>query len=458
MKEKREGFSSKLAVFFAILSSAVGLGNIWKFPTVVGENGGGAFVLVYLLFVLLVGIPVLVSEFFIGRRAKKNAIGAFNTLAPGTKWRCVGGMGICAATLVFFFYSAVAGWVYSYLFKALTGEFTVFKGMDINAASKVAENMFDQTVNGSFMPIIWQGIVLFVVGFIIVKGVKNGIEKVTKVLMPILFIIIIICDIRALTISGASQGLKFLFSIDFSKITGSVIMAALGLAFFKLSIGVSSMMTYGSYFTEKDNIVGNAIKLALADIVVSLLAGIAIFPVVFQYNMSPAAGPGLLFNTIPLVFSQMPFGNALLVMFLFLTAMAATMAMISMAEPMVIYLCEEKKLNRRTATISLIIFVFAVGILTVHSKSIFANVPFSNMTFFDLYDKLSSNILLPIGGFLISIFVGYVIKKEDVIDELSNKGTLQNLTLINVYRIILRYITPMLVILVFLSSIGVLNI
>lgn len=458
MKEKRDGFSSSLAVFFATLGSAVGLGNIWKFPYVTGENGGGAFVFVYLICVLLVGIPVMLAEFFIGRRTRKNAVGAFDKFNKGKGWKGIGYIGVTSAALIMFFYSSVAGWVYSYLFKALTGAFSGINGKSMDEAVKIVSSTFDKTTGSNLAPIIWQGIVLCVVGFILMAGIKKGIERVTKTLMPVLFILIIICDIRALTLPGAKAGLAFLFSVDFSKITGAVIIAALGLAFFKLSIGMGTMITYGSYFTEDDNLLGTSFKVAAADTLVSLLAGLAIFPVVFQFNLAPEGGPGLLFNTIPLVFSQMPFGSILLVLFFLLTAMAATMAMLSISEVVVAFLSEEKGLKRSSATVIYLFIIFIVGALTVHKSSIFATIEIFGRNFFDLFDFISSNILLPIGGLLIAIFIGYMVKKEDIQDEFSNKGLLKNEGIIKVYRFVLRYITPILLVLVFLTSTGILKI
>lgn len=454
-KKKREGFSSGLAVFFATLGSAVGLGNIWKFPYLTGQNGGGAFVFVYFICILLVGIPVMVAEFYIGRRGRKNAVGAFKQLRGGKFWGIIGYSGVLSACLIMFFYSSVAGWVYSYVFKSLKGDFNILKGKSISEAVTIVNNNFNNTVGGSVAPIVWQAIVLLVVGIIIMLGVQKGIEKVTKTLMPILFVLIIICDIRALTLSASGQGLKFLFSVDFSKITTPVILAALGLAFFKLSIGMGTMITYSSYFTEDNNLIGTSFKVAFSDTLVSLLAGVAIFPVVFQFGMKPAGGPGLLFNTIPLVFSQMPMGNILLILFFLLTAFAATMAMISMAEVIVAFLAEERGLSRGFSTILSLGLIFIVGALTVHKNSVFGHVSLFNKNFFDFFDFLSSNILLPVGGLLISIFAGYIVKGEEIIEELSNKNTLNNKLFINIFRFILRYITPILLFIIFIRSIGI---
>lgn len=337
--KKRETFSSGLAVFFATLGSAIGLGNIWRFPYITGMNGGGGFLFIYILCILLVGIPIMISEFYIGRKTRSNAVGAFSKLNK-SNFKFIGLMGVLSAFLIMFFYSEVAGWVYSYVFKSLTGTFK-------NVSTDKAKEIFDYTAGSLGYAFLWQVIVLIIVSAILIMGVKNGIEKVTKTLMPLLFILIIICDIRALTLSNSMEGIKFLFKIDFSKITKASILWALGLAFFKLSIGMGTMITYGSYFTEDNDMPSTAFKVAFSDLLVSLLAGVAIFPAVFTFNMEPTAGPGLLFQTLPMVFSKMPLGNVLLTIFFLLTSFAATTAMLSLVEVPVAYFSEELKMDRK---------------------------------------------------------------------------------------------------------------
>lgn len=452
--KQREGFSSGLAVFFATLGSAVGLGNIWKFPYLVGQSGGGAFLLVYFLCIIFVGIPVMVSEFYIGRKTHKNAVGALEQLRPGASWKYIGVMGVCASYLIMFFYSCVAGWVYYYLFKALKGDFA-------GITMATAKAQFADVVVGPLSPIIWQVIVMGVVATILAAGVKQGIEKITKTLMPLLFILIIICDIRALTLPGASQGLDFLFHIDFSQLSAAAILTALGLAFFKLSLGMGTMITYGSYFTDNNNMFNTAGKVALSDTLVSLLAGIAIFPTVFSFGMEPGAGPGLLFMTIPLVFSQMPLGNILLVAFFFLTSIAATTAMLSLVEVPIAYMSEEKGVPRKKAAIINAVLIVVIGVLATLSAdkaSLLGQYTILGRGFFDWFDYISSNILLPVGGLLISLFIGYVIKKEDLMHELSNHGTINVESLFNVFYFIVRYITPALLLIVFLNSVGIFKI
>lgn len=452
--KQREGFSSGLAVFFATLGSAVGLGNIWKFPYLTGQNGGGAFLLVYLACILFVGIPVMLGEFYIGRKTHKNAVGALNELRPETSWKYIGIMGVGASYLIMFFYSCVAGWVYYYLFKALKGDF-----VDITMATAKAQ--FANVIIGPMSPIVWQFIVMAVVATILAAGVKQGIEKITKTLMPLLFALIIICDIRALTLPGAAEGMNFLFHIDFSQLSAAAILTALGLAFFKLSLGMGTMITYGSYFTDNNNMFNTAGKVAISDTLVSLLAGIAIFPTVFSFGMEPGAGPGLLFMTIPLVFSQMPLGNILLVAFFFLTAIAATTAMLSLVEVPIAYMSEERGISRKKAALFNAIFIAVIGILatlSVDKDSLLGSYTILGRGFFDWFDYLSSNILLPVGGLLISLFVGHVIKKADLKHELSNQGTLKVEGLFNLFYFIVRFITPALLLIVFLNSIGILKI
>lgn len=449
-KIKREGFSSGLAVFFATLSSAVGLGNIWKFPALTGMNGGGAFLLLYLICTMLVGIPVMISEFYIGRRTKKNSIGAFECLKPGTYWKYTGVMGVLSVYLIIFFYSSVAGWVYSYLFKALKGDF-------YGITPETAAAQFGSTITAPLPPVIWQLVVIAVISIILISGVKNGIERVSKTLMPILFILIIICDIRAISLPGAYEGIRFLFEVDFSKITAGAVLTALGLSFFKLSLGMGTMITYGSYFTSDSNIMNNSCRVALSDLVISLLAGIAIFPAVFSFGMEPGMGPGLLFITIPLVFSKIQFGNILLIAFFFISSIAATMASISMVEVPVAYFTEEKGFSRTKSVLlnSAIIAVLGVlASLSADQASLLGNIKILGKTFFNLFDFLSSNVLLPFGGLLIALFTGYFISKDEIYKELTNHETLRNKGAIKVYLFIVKYITPILLAIVFLYSLG----
>lgn len=449
------------------LGSAVGLGNIWKFPYMTGTGGGGAFLVIYLFFVFVVAVPVMISEFVIGRRSRLNPVGAFKKLENNTRttWAGIGFMGALSAYLIMFFYSCVAGWVYFYTFKAAIGAFT-------GVTAETAGAMFGSaigvgTAGGSFFsaavlsPIFWQVLVLCVIGTIISLGVSKGIEKAIRVMMPALFVLLIICVIRALTLPGAADGLKFLFHVDFSQVTPAIVLAAMGLAFFKLSLGMGTMIAYGSYFTEEADLSTAPLKIAVADICVSMLAGLAIFPTVFSFGLEPGAGPGLLFVTIPLVFSQMPFGQVLLFAFFLLTSFAANGAMLSLVEVPTIWMSEEFNMPRKKAALLNCVIIGLVGVLaacSADSSSFLGGIKFFGKGFFDLFDFLSSNILMPLGGLFIALYTGYKMKSKDLIDELTNHGKLDNGGRVAIIRFLCRYVTPVLVALIFLSSIGILKI
>lgn len=449
-QKKREGFSSSIGVIAAVLGSAVGLGNIWKFPYVTGANGGAAFILVYLLCLALVGLPVMLSEHLIGRHTKANAVGAFKALQPRKPWYLVGGAGVLSAFLIMAFYTSVAGWVYAYIFKAASGTLLSTKPEETSL-------VFKTFVSGVGEPLFWQVFVLLVTGTIIMAGVTKGIERVTKILMPLLFILLIVIDIKSLTLPGAAEGVSFLFKPDFSKITVSVVLAALGLAFFKLSVGMGAMITYGSYVGETENLPKMALKVALSDTLVSLMAGIAIFPAVFAFGFKPDAGPSLLFITIPTVFSSMPFGSVFMVLFFVLTAIAATGAMLSLLEVPVAYLTEQYAWSRRKATLLTILGIGLLGSTATLSNSILANVTFFDKNFFDLFDFATSNLLLPLGGIFIALFVGWQWGENIVYQEISNNGQIANARLAKVYLILVRFVVPVAITLVLLVGLKIIR-
>jgi NSS family neurotransmitter:Na+ symporter len=446
----REGFATSLGVIAATLGSAVGLGNIWKFPSLAGQNGGAAFILIYIICVFLVGLPVMISEFIIGRRSRANAVGSFKKLAPRQPWFLTGIAGVLAAFLIMFFYTDVAGWVYSYIFKSAAGTFAAVRPGD-------TANIFNNFVGG-LTPIFWQWIVLVVISIVIIAGVTKGIERMTKTLLPILFFLLLLCDVRSLTLPGASAGLAFLFKPDFSKITWAVILTAMGLSFFKLSVGMGTMITYGSYFGREENMPATGIRVMLADTLVSILAGLAIFPAVFAFGFQPDAGASLLFITIPMVFKSMPLGQLVTVLFFILAAIAATGAMISLLEVPVAYLVEEHRWKRVWATIASALLMGIVGITATLSTSVLANFkPLLGKTIFDLCDFASSNILLPVGGILICLFVGWRLGERVIIEEASNGGRIRNQLLLKVFTIIVQYIAPIAIIIVLLSGLGLIR-
>ncbi len=446
----RDGFTSTFGVLVATLGSAVGLGNIWKFPSLTGMNGGAGFLLVYLLATLLVGLPVMIAETMLGRAARANAVTTFDRVAPRNQWwwKVIGWMGFAAALLIMSFYSGVAGWVYAYIFKAISGEIST-------TDPKVAGEVFGKLVSNPVSSLVWQWVVLGVTGSIIMLGVSKGIEAVARKLMPLLFILLLILCARSLTLPGAMQGLTFLFSPDLAKITPAVVLTALGLAFFKLSIGMGTMMTYGSYFRENQNIPATTTRVMLADLSVSLLAGIAIFPAVFAFGFEPAAGPSLVFMTIPAVFTAMPGGTVFMTIFFILTAIASVCAILSLLEVPVAILSERFGLGRKMASLYTIIAIALLGVPATLSQSLTAEMKIFGMNPFDLFDFLSSNVLLPLGGILICMFVGWVYGLPQLEKQLSNKGELDNSQLIRIVFFLVRYVTPVSIALVLLHGLKV---
>lgn len=448
--QSRDGFATKLGVLTATLGSAVGLGNIWKFPYMTGEHGGAAFLFIYLAATLVVGLPVMISEIMMGRHARANAITTWKKVAPNNSlWMLVGVGGVLAAFAIMSFYADVVGWVFSYIVQALTGSLN-------STDPKVGEAAFGATVSAPMTALLWQWGVLILVSTIIIGGVSKGIEKTTKTLMPILLIMLVIVCIRSLTLPKAMDGLAFLFNPDFSKVTGEVVLMAMGLAFFKLSIGMGTMMTYGSYFRSDADIPMTATRVMLADLTVSLLAGIAIFPAVFNYGFEPAAGPGLLFMTIPAVFSSMPMGQVFMVVFFVLTGLATIGAMLSLFEvPVAFFIGSSLGWSRKKATIMTALGLAICGVPATLSFSTMSDVTIFGLNFFDFYDYLSSNLLMPIGGFFICVFAGWFWGRENMEESLSNNGSLKNRAIITLYSVIVKWLTPLLVLAVLLKGLGV---
>ena len=443
----RDAFASTLGAFAATLGSAVGLGNIWKFPYLTGSNGGAAFVLAYLLAVALVGLPVMVVEHAIGRRMRLDAVRAYEKVIPGQRrWAIIGWAGMASALLIMAFYTDVAGWVFAYVFKSIAAAAT---GAPLTPAT------FGALAGGTWEPLGWQVAVLVLTCGIIAAGVSKGIEKVTKTLMPLLLVLLVICDVRALTLPGAARGVAYLFQPDLGKITGTVLLSALGLAFFKLSLGMGTMTTYGSYLPAETKIVPNAARVALADTLVSLLAGLAIFPTVFALGGTPAGGPGLLFNTIPLVFAKMPFGGLFTALFFVLAAIATVGAMVSLIEVPVAFLVEKGHVRRPAAAAITGAIMLALGVLaTLSQGSVLSGVKLFGKSFFDLFDFLSSNVLLPVGGLAIAVVGGWLLSKDDFLAEV---GRAPKAWYGPVVRHVVRYLAPVAILLILLSGLGVIR-
>ncbi len=443
-KKKRDGFGSKIGIIAAAAGSAIGLGNIYRFPCELGNNGGAAFLLVYLAVVIFLGIPVMLSELVIGRRSQSNAVGAFKKLAPKSGWPIVGYMGVLCGFIIFAFYSTVSGWTLEYIIKAVTNS---FQGKDLAAM----EQDFTDFHNMGWRNVMWQAIFIFLTGFVVFKGVQNGIERYAKILMPLLLVILIVLGIRSVTLPGAKEGLSFLFRPDFSKIDGNVLISALGQGFFSLSLGMGALITYGSYIKKKDNLTSTAFSVVLADTLIALLAGLVIFPAAFSFGIRPTAGMGLVFNTIPMIFNQMTGGYIFCIIFFVLLAIAALTSTISLLEVVVAYLSEELHINRKWSTVWASAATLFIG--SFASLSLMENTPFAigGRTVFDLMDFVSSNILLPLGGVLIVIFVGWRLGKAKFFEEVTNEGTIKA-SLKKVIFFIIRYLAPIAITIVFIRG------
>lgn len=454
MQQSREVWGSKLGFILAAAGSAIGLGNIWKFPYITGENGGASFVLVYLICIAVIGLPVLIAEILIGRTTQRDPVGAFYKLSQSKFWGAIGGMGVVAGFLILSFYAIIAGWSMGYIVEAINGNFFKFPEPAASA------DHFQTLVTD--LPWIFGYFFLFMLLTmgIVFSGVQKGIERASKIMMPILFILLIILMIRGLTLDGAMKGLDFLWNPDWSKITASTILLALGHAFFTLSLGMGAMLTYGSYMSEKDSIPGAALQIVILDTLVALIAGTAIFTSVFAVGLDPSAGPGLIFHTLPGVFTKMPGGYFFSILFFISLTIAALTSSISLLEVVVSFFVDELNWKRHNAAVVLSIVISAIGIPSLLSFNVLADFKIFGLDFFALVDFIASNILLPLGGLFIAVFVAWIWGFDKVIPNL-RKGAesfFDNYPqLSNVWKIFLKYLSPVLIFLVFLYSIGILE-
>lgn len=397
----REAWGSKLGFILAAAGSAIGLGNIWRFPYVLGENGGFAFLLIYLVCVVLIGLPIMGAEMVIGRSSRRNPFGAFKALLPGSMWWITGAVGILTGVIILSYYNVVAGWTLAYLFKSVTGMTSSFTGPES------AEMLFNGFVSDSAQVVAFQfGFTLLGV-LVVSQGVKGGIERWSKILMPTLFILLLLLIGRSVTLPGSSAGLSFLFTPDFSKINGDVILMAMGQAFYSLSLGMGIMITYGSYLDNRTNIFSSTATVGGLDAGIAVLAGVAIFPAVFAMGLEPSSGFGLTYQVLPLVFSKLPFSGALSSLFFLLLTIAAITSAISLLEVMVSFATDELQWTRGRATWIMAAIAFLVGVPSALSFGVWEDVTIFGMGFFGFADYLTANILLPVGGILISVFAGW---------------------------------------------------
>lgn len=434
MGKPRENWGSRIGFIMAAAGSAVGLGNIWRFPYTAGANGGSAFIIIYLAFTFIIGLSVMIAEFAIGRRTSLAAVGAFKHY--NKNWTFAGVLGVVSAFFIMGFYPVVGGWALAYVFKTFGG---------LLGNPDAIGDIFGGFITSSFEPILWMVLFLALNVLIVSKGIAGGIEKAGKILMPALFGLLILLAARSLTLEGAGGGVEFLLKPDWSAVTGETVLAALGQAFFSLSLGMGCMITYGSYLSKKENLPSNALIVTALDTGVALLAGFAIFPALFAFGMEPAAGPGLVFVVVPVVFAQMgTIGFILAVLFFSALVVAALTSSVSLLEVVVSYLIDQKNMARKTAVYSTAAIMTATGILASLSLGVMSGVTFFGVGVFDFLDILTDKIFLAIGGMLLAIFAGWVVNKEDLKNELTNEGTL-SFKLFEVWYFCIKFLIPLAV-------------
>lgn len=449
-KSERVSFGSKLGAILAAAGSAVGLGNIWRFPYETGNHGGAAFILIYLACVFVLGMPIMIAEFTVGRRSKASTGKAFGVLAPGTQWKWIGFLGVLAGLLILGYYSVVAGWTLEYIVTSLSNGFAG-KGPEDFVAS------FQLFSQDPVRPIVWLLAFLFLTHFVIVKGVKDGIEKYSKILMPVLFILIVVLAGCSLSLPNAGKGLEFLLKPDFSKVDAGVFLGAMGQAFFSLSLGMGCLSTYASYFGSDTRLGKTALSVGVIDTMVAILAGLIIFPAAFSVGIQPDAGPSLIFITLPNVFQQafggVPFLAAIFsLMFYVLLALAALTSTISLHEVVTAYLNERFNLNRSRAALLVTSFCAVTGVLSSLSLGVW-DAKFFSLSFFDLLDFVTAKLMLPLSGFLVCLFVGWYLKRSLSYEELTNYG-MQKVPYFTVYMFILRFLAPVAISLIFVNELG----
>lgn len=438
-------FATRFGAIATTVGSAVGLGNIWRFPFEAGVHGGGAFMICYIAFMLLIGVPLLCAEFAIGRGTRSNIFGAYHKLKPTQNWRFAGYIGIVASLLILSFYSVVAGWTVDYTISSALGNLSF-------TDTATGHAQFVRLTTG-WRPLVWTLFFLACNFGVLIGGVTKGIERVSNILMPVLFLLLAAFCVNSFTLSGFDEGIRFLFHPDFSKITPSVLLGALGQAFFSLSLGLGCMMTYASYFSDSSRLGRTAVTTAMLDTLVAILAGVIIFPAVFTFGLSPSAGPTLVFEVLPYIFSQLEGGGIWSTLFFLLLFLASLTSTVSMSEISITFFCEEKKWSRLKATVVSSLIALAGGILCALSFGVLSDFTVFGMTLFSLFDYVSSNLCLPLGGMACSIFAGWIVKRKFLADEMTNRGKFRFRAL-GVLVFMLRWVCPVAILLIFLNTIG----
>ena len=445
MTHHRVTLGGKLSAVLVAAGSSVGLGNIWRFPYVAGDNGGGVFLLIYIGCVLLLGLPIMLAEFAVGRTTRRNAVGAYHAL--DRRWSFIGYNSVLAAFLILGFYFVVSGWTAEYTVHSLTGELASLSTAEEYAAQ------FEGFISNPWRPLLYTLLFILATHAVIALGVQKGIERSAKVLMPLLFIILIALSIHSLLMPGAAEGMRFLFRPDFSKVTASTLLTALGQAFFSLSIGIGTMVTYASYFKPDTNLRHTALNVTILDTLVAVLAGVVIFPAVFSAGIEPSSGPSLVFITLPGIFNSMPLSMVWSTVFFLLLVVAALTSTISLHEVITAYLHEEWHLSRRSAAWLTTLSTAALATLASLSLGLLGGWRICGLTLFDALDFATANILLPLGGLFTCIFVGWKLDPERFREQLSNHGTLR-CRIHGLLIFLLRWVCPVILLLVFLDNLG----
>jgi len=441
-------WSTRLAFILAATGSAVGLGNIWRFPYIVGDNGGGAFVLVYLACILLIGLPIMMAEILLGRRGRQSPINTMLTVAReeglSRGWGLMGWIGVLAGFLILSFYSVIAGWALAYVFKSGSGGFI---GLDAEGSSE----MFGTMLASPEALLAWHTIFMVMTAMVVARGVRSGLERAVTILMPLLVLLLVVLVGYSMAQGEFMAGVQFLFQPDFSALSANAVLLAMGQAFFTLSLGMGAIMVYGSYLSSDASVAKTSGAVVAADTLVALLAGLAIFPILFAAGLSPGQGPGLIFVTLPLAFAEMPMGLYFGTIFFVLLVFAAWTSAISLIEPAVAFLVENLSLTRVFATTLVAMFAWLLGIGALLSLNVWSGYTLFDMGILDLLDYLTANILLPLGGFLIALFVGWRMTERSVQSELRLKlGFVYSL-----WYFLVRYVAPIAILVVFLRAVGV---
>ena len=447
---ERVNFGSKLGVILATAGSAVGLGNVWRFPYMAGEHGGAAFILVYLFCICLLGMPCMISEFIIGRHSASNTARAYRQLSNGTPWMVIGYLGVLTGFLITGYYAVVAGWCFQYIFASLLGH--------LHGTPSQLADYFTAFETDPFKPVFWMAAFLLVTHYVIIHGVQNGIERASKTLMPALFLLLLVIVVAACCLPGAERGIAFLLKPDFSQLSGKVFMGALGQSFYSLSIGMGCLCTYASYFSKQTNLTRSAVQISLIDTLVAILAGLMIFPAAFSVGINPDSGPSLVFITLPNVFQQafasMPLiGYVVALAFYALLALAALTSLISLHEVSTAFVQEEFHTTRKRGATFVTVVCILIGCLCSLSLGKWNFLQIGGKSLFDIFDFVTGQILLPFGGFLTCLFIGWYMPHKLVRDEFTNWGTLRG-KLFHTYFFCIKFVCPIAILMIFLYQLG----